>query len=364
MPVITKSSTKQRRKNERKMEEERILLLAEAIFKNKGYPSTTMEEIANAAGVALGTIYNYFRTKDILYASIVEKLAAQMLFKLTSEILPEEDSETALKKLIEFRISDFDKQMLFFILFSFERATGMYPEPENLLKGLQSSYYRYLDILAQIFEKGIRKGLWEPEKPLYMALTFEGAINAFMGYLWKPGSHLKSEIMNDNNFKSHIVHMFRRKKQNLRNTDAKKNISPNRNIYITRFDFERLKELIKVTRLFSKPELIKHVEALDRELTKGVVIVDSKSIPADVVTMNSRFLLKKLAAGKTMEKTIVFPVDAEKEKSNLSILDPLGTAVFGRTEGNIFNCTSENGNCSYSLEKILYQPEAAGDYHL
>ncbi len=65
-----------------------------------------------------------------------------------------------------------------------------------------------------------------------------------------------------------------------------------RNIYITKSDLARLRELVNIS-LTSKadnPEL-RHLESLQEELDRAHV-VDPTAIPPDVVTMNSRVRLK------------------------------------------------------------------------
>lgn len=53
---------------------ERILDTAKACFLEKGYARTSMREIAEAAGVGLGNIYNYFPGKDAILTRILQPL--------------------------------------------------------------------------------------------------------------------------------------------------------------------------------------------------------------------------------------------------------------------------------------------------
>jgi len=47
-----------------------IVAAAMRLFHEKGYAATTMEAVAEAAGVAKGSIYNYFRNKQDLYRQV------------------------------------------------------------------------------------------------------------------------------------------------------------------------------------------------------------------------------------------------------------------------------------------------------
>jgi regulator of nucleoside diphosphate kinase len=59
-----------------------------------------------------------------------------------------------------------------------------------------------------------------------------------------------------------------------------------RTIYITKFDLERLEDLLAAVREFSCRDR-GDLEELEAEL-QGGKLVDSKNVPPDVVTMNSR----------------------------------------------------------------------------
>jgi AcrR family transcriptional regulator len=53
--------------------ERRIIAAARRLFDRKGYADTAMEEIADRAGVAVGTLYNYFPSKDELLLAILRR---------------------------------------------------------------------------------------------------------------------------------------------------------------------------------------------------------------------------------------------------------------------------------------------------
>src|SRR5471030_878445 len=55
------------RREQNKVEKRgRIIAAARALFTHKGFEATTTQEIADAAGVAAGTVFTYARTKDDL----------------------------------------------------------------------------------------------------------------------------------------------------------------------------------------------------------------------------------------------------------------------------------------------------------
>ena|SRR2546421_5060842 len=58
---------------------ETILRTARRLFAEKGYDATRTRDIADAAGIANGTLFNYFQTKEAIVASLAREAIAQTL---------------------------------------------------------------------------------------------------------------------------------------------------------------------------------------------------------------------------------------------------------------------------------------------
>ena len=59
--------------------ERRILTAARKLFDRNGYAKTSMEDVAARAGLAVGTLYNYFRSKDDLLLAIMRREADRLV---------------------------------------------------------------------------------------------------------------------------------------------------------------------------------------------------------------------------------------------------------------------------------------------
>ncbi len=57
---------------------ESLLVAAREVFEAKGYPATRMNDIADAAGVAHGTVYTYFEDKAAVFQAVVDGLTTQL----------------------------------------------------------------------------------------------------------------------------------------------------------------------------------------------------------------------------------------------------------------------------------------------
>ncbi len=135
-----------------------------------------------------------------------------------------------------------------------------------------------------------------------------------------------------------------------------------RNIFITEFDKKRLEELIDVAEEFGGHDR-RDLEALADELIKSEV-VPSEEVPPNVVTMNSKVLLRDMETSEEMIYVLVFPKDANVDAGAISILAPIGTAILGYAKGDVIDWPVPSGIRRIRIEEILYQPEAAGDLHL
>src|SRR5262245_34075000 len=62
-----------------------LVTAAEREFEDRGYASTTARTIAERAGVAVGTFYQYFRDKDGVLHEIARCRAERMLAKTVAE---------------------------------------------------------------------------------------------------------------------------------------------------------------------------------------------------------------------------------------------------------------------------------------
>lgn len=135
-----------------------------------------------------------------------------------------------------------------------------------------------------------------------------------------------------------------------------------RTIHITRYDMDRLLELIDGLRSTPKAGKI-DLDLLEKELNEAI-LVDPERVPEDVITMNSKVNVTDIESGEKMTYILVFPAEANISKNKLSILAPLGMALLGYRKGDIIEWVVPSGIRKLKVEEILYQPEAAGDYHL
>jgi regulator of nucleoside diphosphate kinase len=135
-----------------------------------------------------------------------------------------------------------------------------------------------------------------------------------------------------------------------------------KNIHITELDRQRLIDLILDAQSKGYHGSI-YLEKLRGELDRAQIVPPQK-IPGDVITMNSKVALIDLDTQEEEIYTLVYPENANTAEGRISILAPIGTAMLGYRIGDVFEWEVPAGKRRLRVEKILYQPEAAGDYEL
>ena len=92
------STTRWRRRKDARPAE--ILDAALAVFAEKGYAATRMDDIAQRAGVTKGTIYLYFESKDAVFRSLVQESIGATIEGVTAAAASFEGSAADLLRMV------------------------------------------------------------------------------------------------------------------------------------------------------------------------------------------------------------------------------------------------------------------------
>ena len=110
-----------RRQLQKQDRERRILAAARSLFDRNGYAKTSMEDVAERAGLAVGTLYNYFRSKDDLLLAIMRREADRLL-RIAEGIVadPPHDAVVAIAAMADLFVESIsaDERMLWRELFA------------------------------------------------------------------------------------------------------------------------------------------------------------------------------------------------------------------------------------------------------
>jgi len=154
---------------------ERILDAAVLEIARHGYYSTTVSTIARRAGVADGTIYLYFNSKEELLVSVFER--AMQRFNQEARQIAADDAagaEDKLRRLVALHLSLLGEDRDLAVVFQVE-----FRHTIHVLELLSRSRIReYLALVARVVEQGKQEGIFKHDvDPLFAAKVVFGILD-------------------------------------------------------------------------------------------------------------------------------------------------------------------------------------------
>ncbi|MFA6716045.1 MAG: TetR family transcriptional regulator [Victivallaceae bacterium] len=355
-----KSSQMSRKQLENKKRKADILSIAENVFQETGFAAFKAETVAQKVHISVGTVYNSFASKEKLYAQVLEKIGNELVENIDL-INKKYGPAKAIEKIIALRLSQHRRLGLFLTFFS-----GGYINRDDLSSSSifdcpRDLYYKYLERISKIIERGICLGIFEPVNSHAAAIGFEGILNSFVSY-WLDPNNPKQPEGSLNEIKKTVLELLRLHRQDTEPGNENDVRIPGREVFITKYDYLRLKELIEVAQMFDSGKYAESFDVLTKALT-GSKIVNSEEVPSDVITMNSKLELVNQDTGETIISRLVFPSDLSADNA-VSVLTPLGAMLLGQWKGSNIEFEQDGKAKRYIINDILYQPESAGDFHL
>ena len=166
-----KAATEQRRCS--------ILEAARAVFARQGYAATVVDDIAAQAGIAKGTLYLYFRSKEQIYLAALLEEARQMDADSRSAMNAASTWRDKLKAYMEVRLHYFEAHQDFLRIYVTEfRGMCMQGKPfaAEFVHLVQHSEAQ----LAQIFAAAAARGEIRPVDPELAALTVSDIVRGLL----------------------------------------------------------------------------------------------------------------------------------------------------------------------------------------
>jgi len=142
--------------NNTKDKRQMILDIAARIFSRYGYSKTSLDEIAQEARIAKGTIYYYFTSKEELFSQIVQKQGRLFVEELRENLQEMSGFESKLGYFLQAPMTYVCEKMPHWV-------DGLKTIPFNLQKHFDTfkdeNRKQMLAILMEIIKEGIEEGL-------------------------------------------------------------------------------------------------------------------------------------------------------------------------------------------------------------
>jgi len=153
---------------------EAILRAAIKVFARKGYFNSKVADIAGEAGIADGTVYLYFKSKDEILHSIFDRAMAEFIEDGRKELENIEYPAERLRKIAELHLEKLGADRDLAVVFQVElRGSTKFMQEFSA-----AGFAEYLDIIRQTIENGQKTGAFRTDlKPIVGAKILYGAID-------------------------------------------------------------------------------------------------------------------------------------------------------------------------------------------
>lgn len=163
-----------------------ILEAAARAFARRGFHGTTMQDVAEEAEVAVGTLYNYFRGKEELYHSLVLMLRDDFASIHDEPMLPSLGFRDRLEWLLRRYFELVERNKEFFVMFTAERAQFDWELGSEVGDVARQSYLNWVQRMTEFLNNGIRDKALRKGDAKDMAYFVVGIINATV-FRWLGG---------------------------------------------------------------------------------------------------------------------------------------------------------------------------------
>ena len=152
-----------------------ILRGAIDVFARSGVDSARMADVAQAAGMGKGTLYEYFRSKDEIFVAAFEHFQEQLDRAIGKKLIGCLTPEDKLRGMVTATFGLFQSEQSFVQIMLEFWAEGIRTRHE--LVDLRPMYERYRAYIASFLKEGIERGAFRPVDAGTQASLIIGALD-------------------------------------------------------------------------------------------------------------------------------------------------------------------------------------------
>lgn len=138
---------------------EAILRAAIKVFARNGYFNSKVSDIASEAGIADGTVYLYFKSKEEVLHSVFDRAMEEFISEGKKEIAEIEDVKEKLRRIARLHLQKLSADRDAAIVFQVElRGSTKFMEEFSA-----AGFAKYLDIIRETIVEGQKQGIFRKD---------------------------------------------------------------------------------------------------------------------------------------------------------------------------------------------------------
>jgi TetR/AcrR family transcriptional regulator, fatty acid metabolism regulator protein len=144
---------------------QQIIDAAVRVFARKGYFNSRVSDIAREAGIAAGTIYLYFKTKEDILVTVFREKMAEFVATLWRAIATEPDAVAKIKRLVYMHFETLERQPDIAEVVQVELR-----QSQKFFRGpATQEIAAYFALIASVLEEGVAGGHFRRDLPVKVA---------------------------------------------------------------------------------------------------------------------------------------------------------------------------------------------------
>ena len=144
---------------------QQIIDAAVRVFARNGFYNSRVSDIAREAGIASGTIYLYFKTKDEILVTLFREKMAAFVSELRAEIAREGDPEAKIRRLVRLHFEVLEASPDMAEVVQVELRQG-----QKFFRGASAhEVSAYFDLIGSILHEGVAGGVFRKDLPVKIA---------------------------------------------------------------------------------------------------------------------------------------------------------------------------------------------------
>jgi AcrR family transcriptional regulator len=158
-----------------------ILVAAREVMERRGVETATMEEIAQAAGVAKGTLYLYFTNKEDLIHALMSQVGENIRQDLAAIVEAPLTPQEKLLQVIGLLLDSLERERLLFPMYMRDLVQWSQTGGEIRFPRVKALEEEIVSLLTRLFREGVARGQFMDADPRLLTFLLRGLVRA-VGY--------------------------------------------------------------------------------------------------------------------------------------------------------------------------------------
>ncbi len=144
---------------------QQIIEAAVRVFARKGYFNSRVSDVAREAGIAAGTIYLYFKTKEDILTTLFREKMAEFVAKLWKAMADQPDPVSKVRRLVYLHFDLLERNPELAEVVQIELRQG-----QKFFRGASSQEIAsYFALIGSVLEEGVASGRFRANLPVKVA---------------------------------------------------------------------------------------------------------------------------------------------------------------------------------------------------